>query len=96
MRTLSGLVAGTLLFTTPALAEQLVGGANISCIDICKNAKLNAITSGAHTSGHQFTICRDFATGRPGYNVRPSWRNKCYVPIGGKEVGVVKYECLCQ
>jgi hypothetical protein len=93
---LFGSVVGLLAFTSPALAEQWVRGANVSCVDVCRDAKLKAITSGNHTNGHPFTICRDFDTGRPGWNLRPSWRNKCFVAIGGKEVGVVKYDCLCQ
>jgi hypothetical protein len=92
---LYGLVAAAQLFPMPALAERWVGGANISCIDICRNANLKAITTGLFND-HPFAICRDFETGRPGWNLRPSWRNRCFVAIGGKDVGVVKYECLCQ
>jgi len=93
---LYGLAASALVFTTPALGERWVGGANVSCVDICRNANLKAITSGNHTNGHPFAICRDFGTGRPGWNLRPLWRNKCFVAIGGKEVGILQYECLCQ
>lgn len=89
------LVAGVVAVTTPAMAEQWVRGANISCIDVCKNVNLKAITSGVFNN-FPFTICRDYDTARPGWNLRPSWRNKCFVAEGGKEVGKVKYECLCQ
>jgi hypothetical protein len=93
---LYGLIVATQLSITPALAERWVGGVNISCVELCRNNNLNAITSGNHTNGHPFAICRDYETARPGWNLRPSWRNKCFVANGGKEVGVVKYECLCQ
>jgi|SRR5215510_1380516 len=93
---LFGLFAGSLLFTTPAFAYRWVGGANVACELVCSQSRLSPITSGRLSDGNHFNICRDANTGRPGYNLRPRWRDKCYVAEGGKEVGVMQYECLCQ
>ena len=90
------LVAGMLLFTSPAAAERWVGGANVSCFNVCLNSKMRPVTSGNHANGEAFTICRDAETGRPGWNLRPQWRNKCFVADGGKERGAMSYDCLCR
>jgi hypothetical protein len=93
---LFGLLAGSLLFTNAAFAQRWIGGANVACELVCGQSKLSPITSGKRSDGNHFNICRDSATGRPGYNLRPKWRDKCYVAEDGKERGVMQYECLCQ
>jgi hypothetical protein len=94
--TIFGLIAGILLFIPAAIADRWVGGANVSCFNVCLNSKMQPVTSGKHGNGEEFTICRDANTNRPGWNLRPTWRNKCYVAEDGQEKGVMSYECLCR
>ena len=61
------------------------------------------VVSGSHESenGNTFYVCRSSAEnndnkgGRAGYNVKPLWANACWVGLGGLEVAVTPYDCMC-
>jgi hypothetical protein len=90
---LSGVLC--LGMTSTTLAQKWVGGGGASCLQACRNNG-GVVQNGNHTNGRPFTVCRDANTARPGYNLEPGWQNSCFVAIGGKEVGVRDYDCLCR
>ncbi|MFK8250235.1 hypothetical protein [Ancylobacter terrae] len=96
---LAALLGGT----ASALAADLTWqpGNGQSCDVACRALGMQPVQSGFHAPGGRetkdpFYICSANYNGyRPGYNLRPSWSNACYIPYGGKEVAAKNYQCGC-
>jgi hypothetical protein len=72
-----------------------INGSGNSCLVVCQAASQSAVQAGAHiVSKRPFTVCRARG-GRVGFNVEPTWSNRCYVAIDGKELAMASYDCLC-
>ena len=69
------------------------------CDVVCRSKGLKPVISGVYINGENFYICSANAHGegyRGGYNLRPSWADKCVVGWGGREISVRPYRCLCE
>jgi hypothetical protein len=86
-----------LAMTTVSNAFSWVDGRGQRCDIACEGRGLQAVTGGRHR-GERFFVCgaHGSSDGRPGYNLAPEWSNKCFVAIGGREVGAPLYSCLCR
>ena len=69
------------------------------CDVVCGSRGLKPVVSGIYVNGEKFFVCAANARGegyRAGYNLRPSWADKCVVGWGGREMSVRPYRCLCE
>ncbi len=79
--------------------SQWVNANGGSCDAVCARQSLRPVVSGTHGNGQPYYVCSGNANGegfRPGYNLRPNWASACYVAVGGREVAVRSYRCLCE
>jgi hypothetical protein len=93
------IATGAFLITIPPVfANQWVEAKQSNCVIVCRGVGKSAVPSGTHPNGNNYAICAANAGNegnRPGFNLAPEWSNRCFVPRGGKEVGMVNYLCLC-
>lgn len=90
------LVLVLIPFLSHAEIQWVVG--NTSCAAVCGSVNSSPVQSGVYKNGNPFYVCRANAQGegmRAGYNLQPSWSEKCTVGWGGKELPIAQYECLC-
>ena len=86
-----------LAMTTVSNAFSWVDARGQRCDIACEGKGRQALSSGTYQNGESLFICAadGSSNDRPGYNLAPDWANKCFVAIGGKEVGAPSYSCLC-
>jgi hypothetical protein len=98
IKTVAAAIGLAAVISTPAAAVNWAHGSGQSCDAACRKIGRNAVSSSVHkNTRNAFYVCvGDHPDGqRPGYNLKPHWAKGCWVGLGGKEVSLPNYSCLC-
>jgi hypothetical protein len=98
IKTVAAAIGLAAVISTPAAAVNWAHGSGQSCDAACRKIGRNAVSSSVHkNTRNAFYVCvGDHPDGqRPGYNLKPNWAKGCWVGLGGKEVSLPNYSCLC-